>query len=180
MNVSLLIHEYLVVGLAIAVLLADLWLPVGAKRKLGYGAALGLGLVLLYSLIFVHLAPEQATYAFGWDPGHGPYVLDSLALFFKRFFILGAIIVVLMAVEFGDRLEAGVAEFYSLILFSLTGMLFASSANDFSLLFVSLELITISFYILTSFQRHHVRSLEAGVKYLIIGAISTGFTVFGI
>jgi NADH-quinone oxidoreductase subunit N len=59
-------------------------------------------------------------------------------------------------------------------------MLFASSANDFSLLFVSLELITVAFYILTSFQRTQLVSLEAGVKYLIIGALSTSFTVFGI
>src|SRR5258706_8804085 len=59
-------------------------------------------------------------------------------------------------------------------------MLFASSVNDFSLLFVSLELITITFYVLTSFQRARLGSLEAGVKYLIIGALSTSFTVFGI
>ncbi len=180
MNAGLLIHEYLVLGLAMAVLLADLWLPASAKPRLGYAAAVGLGLILLYSFIFVHVAPDQSAYAFGRDPGHGPYVLDSLALFFKRFFLLAAIMVVLMAVEFADRLESGIAEFYSLIIFALSGMLFASSANDFSLLFVSLELITISFYILTSFQRRQVRSLEAGVKYLIIGAISTGFTVFGI
>src|SRR5207253_7283171 len=57
---------------------------------------------------------------------------------------------------------------------------FASSVNDFSLLFVSLELITITFYVLTSFQRARLKSLEAGVKYLIIGALSTSFTVFGI
>ena len=59
-------------------------------------------------------------------------------------------------------------------------MLFASSANDFALLFVSLELITVTFYVLTSFQRARITSLEAGVKYLIIGALSTSFTVFGI
>jgi NADH-quinone oxidoreductase subunit N len=85
-----------------------------------------------------------------------------------------------MSVEFADRLEAGIGEYYALILFALTGMLFASSANDFTLLFVSLELITVTFYVLTSFQRSRVASLEAGVKYLIIGALSTGFTVFGI
>jgi NADH-quinone oxidoreductase subunit N len=108
------------------------------------------------------------------------YALDGLALFFKRFFLLAAIIVLLMSVEFADRIEAGISEFYSLILFALAGMMFASSANDFALLFVSLELITVTFYVLTSFQRARVASLEAGVKYLIIGALSTSFTVFGI
>src|SRR5204863_7167233 len=74
----------------------------------------------------------------------------------------------------------GMTEYYALILFALAGMLFAASANDFSLLFVSLELITVTFYVLTSFQRSRLTSLEAGVKYLIIGALSTAFTVFGI
>src|SRR2546423_3319308 len=108
------------------------------------------------------------------------YVLDGLALFFKRFFLLAALIVLVMSVEFSDRIEAGMSEFYSLVLFALSGMLFASSANNFALLFVSLELITITFYVLTSFQRSRLVTLEAGVKYLIIGALSTSFTVFGI
>jgi NADH-quinone oxidoreductase subunit N len=101
-------------------------------------------------------------------------------LFFKRFFLLAALIVLVMSVEFADRIESGISEFYALMLFSLSGMLFASSANNFALLFVSLELITVSFYVLTSFQRSRTTSLEAGVKYLIIGALSTSFTVFGI
>jgi NADH-quinone oxidoreductase subunit N len=108
------------------------------------------------------------------------YALDPLALFFKRFFLVAGIIVLLMTVEFAESIEVGIAEFYALTLFALTGMLFAASVNDFALLFVSLELITVSFYVLTSFQRVRVTSLEAGVKYLIIGALSTAFTVFGI
>jgi NADH-quinone oxidoreductase subunit N len=173
MNLALLSHEWLVIALAVGLLLADLWLPQSARRKLGYVAALGLGAVLLYSVLAVR--PGAVEYAFG-----NMYALDGLALFFKRFFLLAALIVLLMSVEFGDRIESGVAEFYSLILFALTGMLFASSANNFALLFVSLELITVTFYVLTSFQRARLASLEAGAKYLIIGALSTGFTVFGI
>ena len=59
-------------------------------------------------------------------------------------------------------------------------MMFAASANDFSLLFVAIELITVTFYILVSFQRHRMQSLEAGVKYLILGAVSSAFLVYGI
>jgi NADH-quinone oxidoreductase subunit N len=59
-------------------------------------------------------------------------------------------------------------------------MLFAASANDFTMLFVSIELITVTFYVLTSFQRGRLVSLEAGVKYLILGALSSAFLVFGI
>jgi NADH-quinone oxidoreductase subunit N len=85
-----------------------------------------------------------------------------------------------MAVEFADRIQTGITEFYALTLFALCGMMFAASANDLVMLFVSLELITVTFYILTSFQRARVRSLESGVKYLIMGAVSSAFMVYGI
>src|SRR5439155_5110493 len=82
--------------------------------------------------------------------------------------------------EFSDRLGTGISEYYSLVVLALSGMLFAASANDFTVLFVSIELITVTFYILTSFQRSKLLSLEAGIKYLILGALSTAFTVYGI
>jgi NADH-quinone oxidoreductase subunit N len=85
-----------------------------------------------------------------------------------------------LAVEFSDRIAVGVSEYYSLIVFALAGMLFAASSNDFVMLFVSIELITITFYVLTSFQRGRIVSLEAGVKYLILGALSSAFMVYGI
>ena len=175
MNLALLSHEWLVIALGLGLLLADLWLPAPARRKLGCIAAVGLGAILVYSLFAFRLAPDETQYAFG-----KMYALDGLALFFKRFFLLATILVLVMSVEFADRIETGIAEFYALMLFALSGMLFAASANDFALLFVSLELITVTFYVLTSFQRARLTSLEAGVKYLIIGALSTSFTIFGI
>ena len=174
MNVSLLSHEWLVLALGLAILLADLWIPSSGKRNLGYAAALGVLLILIFS--FVAFSNDtQPRFAF-----NQMYVLDGLALFFKRIFLLATLIVLLMSVEFADRIEAGISEYYALVLFALAGMLFASSANHFALLFASLELITVTFYVLTSFQRARLTSLEAGVKYLVIGALSTAFTVFGI
>jgi NADH-quinone oxidoreductase subunit N len=175
MNTLLLSHELLIIALGLGLLLTDLWIAPAARRKLGYIAAIGVGVVLLYSLFIFKIPTGEQAYAFG-----RMYLMDGLALFFKQFFLLSALIVLLMSVEFADCIETGIAEFYALILFALAGMLFASSANDFALLFVSLELITVTFYVLTSFQRAQRRSLEAGVKYLIIGALSTCFTVFGI
>jgi len=175
MNTLLLSHELLIIALGLGLLLTDLWIAPAARRKLGYIAAIGVGVVLLYSIFIFKIPTGEQAYAFG-----RMYLMDGLALFFKQFFLLSALIVLLMSVEFADCIETGIAEFYALILFALAGMLFASSANDFALLFVSLELITVTFYVLTSFQRAQRRSLEAGVKYLIIGALSTCFTVFGI
>ncbi len=175
MNLALLLHEWLVIGLGLGILLADLWLPVSARRKLGCVAAVGVGLILIYSAFCVRLGPDEVRYAC-----NHMYALDGLSLFFKRFFLVATIVVLVMSVEFVELVESSVGEFYALILFALSGMLFASSANHFALLFVSLELITVTFYVLTSFQRSRLTSLEAGVKYLIIGALSTSFTVFGI
>lgn len=173
MNYSLINLEIAVVALGLGILLADLWTPtVAQKRRLGYVAILGLVLILAYSFKY---SSTIAHYAFGTM-----YVLDDLALFFKRFFLITSILVLLMSVEFADRFETGISEFYALVLFGLAGMMFAASANDFSLLFVAIELITVTFYILTSFQRGRVISLEAGVKYLILGGLSSAFMVYGI
>ena len=173
MNASLMILDLAVVVLALAVLLVDLWTAPERKRLLGYGAAAALLLVFTYSFFMGDGASARQGFS-------GSYVLDPLALFFKRFFLVAAIVVLIMAVEFADRIEAGIAEFYSLILFALSGMMFAASANNFSMLFVSVELITVTFYVLSSFQRGRMPSLEAGLKYLVLGALSTGFTVYGI
>lgn len=175
MNLALLSHEWLIIGLALVVLLVDLWLPPLTRRKLGYVAALGVAAVLLFSFWSYGVQAQETQFAFG-----GMYAMDPLALFFKRFFLLATILVLLMSVEYADMLEIGIGEYYALVLFALAGMLFAASANHFALLFVSLELITVTFYVLTSFQRSRLTSLEAGVKYLVIGALSTSFTVFGI
>jgi NADH-quinone oxidoreductase subunit N len=174
MNLSLMSLEISVVALGLVVLLADLWLPAERQRMLGYSAAVALGLLLLASLSGFGSCSATGS-AFG-----GMFVEDALAVLFKRFFLLAAIFVLLMAVEYSDRIAAGASEYYSLIVFTLAGMLCSASANDFVMLFVSIELITITFYVLTSFQRGRLVSLEAGVKYLILGALSSAFMVYGI
>jgi NADH-quinone oxidoreductase subunit N len=174
MNLALMNLEVCVVTLGLALLLADLWLPAGQKRLLGYAAAAALVLLLAANLAGFGGADQLGT------ASGGLFVQDGLAIFFKRFFLVAAILVLILAAEFSDRIAAGVSEYYSLILFALAGMLFAASANHFALLFVSMELITITFYVLTSFQRSRLTSLEAGVKYLILGALSSAIMVYGI
>jgi NADH-quinone oxidoreductase subunit N len=175
MNSSLIMLEVSVVGIGLVLMLADLFVAAERRRFIGYAAIAALGVLLVTSL-----SGNGSCGQFG-SAFNGMFVNDALSLFFKQLFIVAAILVLFMAAEFSDRLaEGSVAEYYSLILFALAGMLFAASSNDFTMLFVSIELITITFYVLVSFQRSKLQSLEAGVKYLILGALSSAFMVFGI
>src|SRR5471032_2717361 len=174
MNSSLITLELCVIAIGIILMLADFWMPPERKKFLAYAAIAALGGLLLVSMGGTGICSQFGT-AFS-----GSFVEDALALFFKRFFLVAAILVLFMSAEFSDRIAAGISEYYSLIVFALAGMLFAASANDFAMLFVSIELITITFYVLVSFQRGRLVSLEAGVKYLILGALSSAFLVFGI
>jgi NADH-quinone oxidoreductase subunit N len=169
MNASLISLEIWTVILGVVLLLAEFFMPPERRKFLAYGAIAALGTLLLSTF-----SNFETGMAF-----NGSFDEDMLAIFFQRFFIIAAILVLFLSAEFSSKLT-GISEYYSLIVFALSGMLFAASANDFAMLFVSIELITITFYILTSFQRGRLASLEAGVKYLILGALSTAFTVFGI
>lgn len=171
-DLSFIPLEIMIGVLGLGLLLLDLWWPSERRKQLGYVALAGVVTAFLFSLQW---QPDPGARPFG-----GMIVLDPLALFFKRFFLAAAALVLLLAIEFSDRIQTGLSEYFSLTVFALLGMLFAASANDFIMVFVSLELITIAFYILTSFQRAKLVSLEAGVKYLILGALSTAFTVYGI
>ena len=169
--------EMMVLVLGLAVLIADLCMAPSKRRLIGHLSALSLGIIFLFSLreSYVDLVNESTDVFF-----NSRYKIDGLAIFFKRFFILAAIFVLIFAVDFADRIRSGFSEYYAFIIFALAGMMFAASANDFSMLFVSIELITITFYILVSYQRHRLQSLEAGVKYLILGAVSSAFMIYGI
>jgi len=172
MNISASLLEIAVITLGVIVMLADLWTPSAYKSWLGRVSAMGLAAILLGSFA---MEVTETIAAFG-----GMYVLDGFALFFKRFFLIATALVLLMSSEYAKTFRNGTGEYMSLSLFALSGMMFAASANHFALLFVSLELITITFYILTSFQRHQTISLEAGIKYLILGALSSAFLIYGI
>ena len=171
MNDSLLTLEILTALLGVGVLLADLWLPASARKLSGYAAATGIGILLIYAISSG--APADGT-AFG-----GMFVVDAMSNFFKGFLLLAALVVLLVSIESADTL-VGYSEYCALTIFATVGMLFAASANDFILMFVALELITVTFFILVSFSRNRLGSLEAGVKYLILGALASGFMVFGI
>jgi len=132
------------------------------------------GLMISGASLFRMWGPDEIEF---WG---GLYLWDGKAQFFKAFFIIAALLVTWMSMHFEVKLESGRSEFYILILFAVAGMSLLSSVQDFMLLFVALELVTITFYILVSYQRKNPVSLEAGIKYLILGGLSSAFLVMGI
>lgn len=168
-----MILEIAVVLLGLGVLLLDLWTPAEKKRELGLYAAVVVVGVLGGS--FLIDSGAEPRFAFG-----DMYVQDGLSLFFKRMFLFAMAIVLVMSAEVADRIRGGISEYCALTLFAGAGMMLAASSNGLAMLFVSIELITVTFYILVSIQRSQTRALEAGVKYLIIGALSSAVMVYGI
>ncbi|MEZ5405163.1 MAG: NADH-quinone oxidoreductase subunit N [Verrucomicrobiia bacterium] len=110
----------------------------------------------------------------------GRYVWDGVAIFFKRLFLGCGFFVALMARKGESKSIAQRSEFFILTWFAIGGMGFLASVQDLVTLFVALELVTVTFYILVSFYRVNRFSIEAGVKYLVLGALSSGCLVYGI
>ncbi len=180
--------EALTVLLGLCLLLAEAFIPSKDKAWVGLSAAAGLTFILI--LTFLAIGPAASPDK-GWAawPLWNFYQFDSLARFFKVFALLCTILVILMAVDYRTILarftddpetQNSTGEYYALPVFACAGMMWLASANNLAGAFVAIELVTISFYILVAYMRRNLGSLEAGVKYLILGALSTGFLVYGI
>ena len=180
--------EALTVTLGIILLMAETFVPTKSKAWIGIAAAIGLGFILVLTTLAIGQdAKPDAAWA-KW-PLWNFYQFDSLARFYKIFALVTTIFVVLLSVDYRKILarftdhpgsENGTGEYYALPIFACAGMMFLASAKDLAGAFVALELVTVTFYILVAYMRRNVGSLEAGVKYLILGALSTGFLVYGI
>lgn len=180
--------EALTITLGIILLLAEAFVPARSKAWVGVAAALGLTVILGLSGIAIGPEAKPAAAWAQW-PLWNFYQFDALARFYKVFALICTLLVVLMSVDyriilarFTDHVgsESGTGEYYALPVLACAGMMFLASAKDLAAAFVALELVTITFYILVAYMRRNVGSLEAGVKYLILGALSTGFLVYGI
>ena len=106
--------------------------------------------------------------------------VDQFRLFSNWIFLLAAVLGILIsfAYVYRQRLQAG--EFYALILFATSGMMFMAGARDLIVVFLGLEVMSIAVYALTAFNRRDRKSAEAGLKYFLLGAFSTGFLLYGI
>lgn len=174
--------EALIVLVGLVLLMLEAFLPQDDKRPLAWSAvsATVVGLVLLTFAKAPDFANAEMARFYAWDP---------LAVFMKGFLLIGTALTLLLAVDYRKTLsrytanpgsDEGTGEYYALVLFACAGMMWMVSAKDLVSMFISLELTTISFYVLVAYMRRNVGSLEAGVKYLILGALSTGFLVYGI
>jgi len=176
--------EIAVLILGMVILMFEAFAPEIDKRLLAFAGILGLAAVLVVSFFIVpSLAADQTTGFWSF------YTADSLSIFFKRFALLTTILVLIMMIDYAPVVESSVApgkvrstlgEFFALPIFTCAGLMYMASAIDFIFIFVSLELVTISFYVLVSFTRRNPTTLEAGVKYLVLSALSTAFLVYGI
>ena len=175
--------ETTLVCIGFLLLLAEAFL--GGVRKTVFGYAAMVGVAGVFALTFF-CSPDAMNPAAGY---YGFYAADGLAMLFKQFVLLATFCVLILAVEFAPVLQkalpsetpgAGTAEIYSLALFACAGMMWMVSATNFMMIFVSIELVTLSFYIMVAYMRRNRSSLEAGIKFLILGALSTGLNVFGI
>ncbi len=178
MNLALPLPEYGVLGLALVVLLYDLVVPERVSRRaLGWVCALGFAGVL--ALLLRSDAPQVAPVptAFG-----GMYVADGLALAFKTLIVAAAMLASLASL---DYLEArGVrwqGEYYLLLTLVTFALMCLVSAGDLLTLYVALELNSIGFYALVAVLKgRSLTSSEAGLKYLILGALSSALLLYGI
>jgi NADH-quinone oxidoreductase subunit N len=176
--------EIAVLVLGMVILMIEAFAGKIDKRVLAFAAITGLAIVLLASL-FVAPSPSPAHATGFWNF----YTADRLAIFFKQFALLTTIFVVIMMIDYApvvrasfpsDTPHADLGEFVALPLFTCAGLMYLVSAIDFVFIFVALELVTVSFYVLVSFTRRNPKTLEAGTKYLVLSALSTGFLVYGI
>jgi NADH-quinone oxidoreductase subunit N len=102
------------------------------------------------------------------------------AAFFDMLFCLAAILTIFVAKPYLNKESSEYKEFYSLIILSVSGMMLIAHAKDLLILFIGIEIMSVSFYVLSGFFRTSIRSVEAALKYFLLGAFATGFLLYGI
>ena len=165
------IPEVIVISAACCLLMVDLFIKKGSRDVIAYlslatviGAAAG---------TFALAGSSQQAYS-------GMFVVDGFATFFKMVVYLATILSILLSMSFikVEAIEQG--EYYVLLLFALGGMMIMASGADLLSIYLGLELMALSVYVLTGFMRRDRRSNEAAMKYVILGAVSTGILLYGI
>jgi NADH-quinone oxidoreductase subunit N len=165
-----ILPELVLTAGSLLVLIADVILPRAQRSALSWVTLLVLGATMASLVPFANTQVEVA---------HGLIAVDRFALFFKIIFLVAAAITVLMSVRYLDVEGASPGEYYFLILCATLGMMIMAGGIDLITIFIGLETMTISFYILAGFIKPNQRSNEAAVKYFLLGAFSLGILLYG-
>src|SRR6266576_78565 len=110
---------------------------------------------------------------------HDSVIVDPFFLFFAGLFLAATALVILLSVKFLEIEQEQEGEYYALLLFACVGMMFMASGFDLIVMFLGLETMALSFYVLTGFLRREKRSNEASLKYVLLGAFSSGILAYG-
>jgi NADH-quinone oxidoreductase subunit N len=167
---------------ALGILLIDLFLPKQWKRANAGIALAGIAFsaAAVAKLQWAYHVAHQQGFAFSGSGFMGSLLVDPFAIYFSYLFLAGAAIAVLMSVRYLEIEQENHGEFYALLLFSVIGMMCMAAGYDIVLLFIGLELMAISTYVLVGFLRRDKRSNEAALKYLLLGAFSSGIFAYGL
>ncbi|MDQ0269241.1 NADH-quinone oxidoreductase subunit NuoN [Cytobacillus purgationiresistens] len=171
---SIMTPEFIILGFATLLSLLDLFMPRKINRRiLGWLALTGILAATISVFTLLGSAPESILY--------DTFRLDSFAIAFKLLLLIGAALVMMLAVSYEprERIDEYRGEFYYLFLAGLLGALIMSSSGDLITLFIGLELLSLSSYILAGIRKKHLPSNESAMKYVINGGISTAITLFG-
>ncbi len=166
---------------ALGILLIDLWIPPESKWLNALIAMLGVGFSTGGVLKIQYVQGQLLRHGqrVEWGFMHA-MLMDPFAIYFTYLFLAGAAVAILMSVRYLEIEHENHGEFYSLILFSVVGMICMASGYDIVLIFIGLELMAISTYVLVGFLRSDKRSNEAALKYLLLGAFSSGIFAYGL
>jgi len=164
--------------------LPELWLACGGMVLLMVGVfwrgdAAATVMVLSVATVAVAMA---ILWVLTPDPGiayGGLFVNDAFTFFMKSLVLIGSLLTIVMSIGYAQREAMNRFEFPILMVFATLGMLMMVSANDLISLYVGLELQSLSLYVLAAFRKDTLRSSEAGLKYFVLGALSSGMLLYG-
>jgi NADH-quinone oxidoreductase subunit N len=145
----------------------------GSARATGIVNALAV-VLLIVAAVMVASMPGERNVGFG-----GSFVVDGFARFLKILALVGSAVTILMSLEFLNKLQERRFEYAVLIMLASVGMLVMISAGDLIALYLGLELMSLPLYVVAAIDRDSVRSTEAGLKYFVLGALSSGMLLYG-
>jgi len=159
--------------------IAVLLVGVSPRRGEGPWASADLGWFSLVGVLVAALA-NGWLYSVTEIGTHSMIALDGFALFSNWIILSGAGLGILISQSYVERQGLQAAEFYGLLIFSTVGLMIMATARDLMVIFLGLEITSVAVYVLTAINRRDRKSAEAGLKYFLLGAFSTGFFLYGI